>query len=140
MAHFLKKENKNFTSLYRLQYQKMPRETKSSKLDTGGVEAGGNTRIGDNPPTSEARWHVRITQLLQPMADSLSLTLSLALGGHHQWTRAISTPARTYLLSLSDTVYMAKVKLAFVFIWVLFLSCYLFSPECFLLDIIPFSE
>jgi len=41
MAHFLKEEKKNFTSLYRLQYQKMPRETKSSKLNTGGVEAGG---------------------------------------------------------------------------------------------------
>lgn len=43
VAHFLKEESKNVTSLYRLQYQKMPREAKTSTLNTGGMEA----RVGE---------------------------------------------------------------------------------------------
>lgn len=90
MAYFLKEESKNFTSLYWLQYQKMPREAKSSLLNTGGLEVGwGETQeYVIIHQLSEAKMaSMYHTQLLQPMADSVSPPSVLqykALGGHHQ--------------------------------------------------------
>lgn len=117
MAYFLKEESKNVTSLYPLQYQKMPREAKSSMLNTGGMEAGvgGDTRICDNPPTFRSKdgkyvplicsslWQTLLVHTLSCNTRLLAATTSEPELSAHT--------SETCLPSLFDTVYMAKWSL-----------------------------
>lgn len=132
--------------MYQLQYQKMPREARGSKLNIGGEEQG-EARIYDDPPIfKNQRRQVCITRPLKPMADTtVNPTLCLAIQCSWQPVPVNQSQPQFYQFTPGIPIYYSCLTFSkwlseayFCLLFGVSQNCCLSCPWSFSLDTIPF--